>query len=777
MRLPGAWTATKGAGVVVAVVDTGITSHPDLNANILPGYDMMSDPAYSRDSNGRDANPRDEGDWTAAGMCGDGIPASPSSWHGTQVAGIIAAITNNGVGLAGVAPEAKILPVRALGPCGGYLSDITDGIIWAAGGSVAGLPSNPTPARVINLSLGAAQPCSATLQYAVDFAYGTGAAVVAAAGNENMPASSSSPANCQNVISVAAVARTGYLAPYSNYGSTVDVAAPGGDMTQTSQDGIAVAFNFGTTTPVVSEAYAASEGTSMAAPHASGLAALLMSRLGDLATPANVETRMKATAKNYSWACVSPKTCGSGALDATAALNFQPDRTITGTTPAISGQAVVGNYLSAVVQNWTPGDITFSYQWKRNGTAIPGAQAVGYQLQPADVGATLAVTVTGSRFFGASVSMTSAPTATVAPAPVTAPYDPVISGQAIVGGILTANPGVWQPAPVALSYQWLRAGAPVTGATASTYTVTADDKGKTLAVRVTGTKDAYLSAQRTSASTATVATGAVPAPVQFTDKIGAPNDTYTVPSATGVEYLVAGKVVPAATYAGSGTVTVTSRATAGYALVAGQASSWTFTFSPVVFNDITSASAFHTEIDWLGLKGITEGWTLSDGTRVFRPAEQVNRDQMAAFLYRLAGSPTDFVPPAQSPFADVPTTHHFYKQISWLAKQGISKGWEEADHTWTFRPASTVNRDQMAAFLYRHYLHLHPGSPDFVPDATSPFADIPVTHTFYKEISWLAKQGISNGWKETDGSTTFRPAASILRDQMAAFMYRYKVQP
>ncbi|MFF1382229.1 S8 family serine peptidase [Arthrobacter sp. NPDC058288] len=776
MRLPGAWTATKGAGVVVAVVDTGITSHPDLNASVLPGYDMMSDPAYSRDSNGRDANPRDEGDWTAAGMCGDGIPASPSSWHGTQVAGIIAATTNNGMGLAGVAPEAKILPVRALGPCGGYLSDITDGIIWAAGGSIAGLPSNPTPARVINLSLGATQPCSATFQNAVDFAYGTGAAVVAAAGNENMLASSSSPANCQNVISVAAVSRGGYLAPYSNYGSTVDVAAPGGDMTQTSQDGIAVAFNFGTTTPVVSEAYAASEGTSMAAPHASGLAALLMSRLGDLATPANVETRMKSTAKNYSWAC-GTKGCGSGALDATAALNFQPDRTITGTTPTISGQAVVGNYLSAVVQNWTPSDITYSYQWKRNGTPIPGAQAVGYQLQPADVGTTLTVTVTGSRFFGASVSLTSAPTAAVAPATVTAPYDPVITGQAIVGGTLTANPGVWQPAPVALSYQWLRAGASISGATASTYTVTADDKGKTLAVRVTGTKDAYVSAQRTSASTATVATGAVPAPVQFTDKIGALNDTYTVPSATGVEYLVAGNVVPAGIYAGTGTVSVTSRATAGYALVAGQASSWTFTFSPVVFNDITSASAFHTEIDWLGLKGITEGWTLSDGTRVFRPAEQVNRDQMAAFLFRLAGSPADFVPPAESPFADVPTTHHFYKEISWLAKQGISKGWEEADHSWTFRPASTVNRDQMAAFLYRHYVYLHPDAPGFVPETTSPFADIPVTHNFYKEISWLAKEGISNGWTEEDGSTTFRPAASILRDQMAAFMYRYKVQP
>src|SRR5207249_2448100 len=152
----------------------------------------------------------------------------------------------NGKGIAGVAPEAKILPIRALGPCGGYLSDITDGMIWAAGGSVAGLPANPTPARVINLSLGATQPCSPTFQNAIDFAYSAGAAVVVAAGNENMAASESSPANCQNVISVAAVSRAGYMAPYSNYGSAVDFAAPGGDRTQTPTARTVAACNQGT---------------------------------------------------------------------------------------------------------------------------------------------------------------------------------------------------------------------------------------------------------------------------------------------------------------------------------------------------------------------------------------------------------------------------------------------------------------------------------------------------------------------------------------------------
>ena len=777
MDMDAAWAANKGAGVVVAVIDTGITSHSDLNANMLPGYDMMFDPAFSRDSDGRDANARDEGDWSPAGMCGDGVPARPSSWHGTQVAGIIAAASNNGNGIAGVAPAAKILPIRALGPCGGYLSDITDGIIWAAGGSVAGLPANPNPARVINLSLGASQPCSATFQNAVDFAYGAGAAVVAAAGNDGRPAAESSPSSCQNVISVAAVARTGLLAPYSNYGPAVDVAAPGGDMTQSPSEGIVVAFNQGTQ-GAAAETLAYSEGTSMAAPHASGLAALLMSRLGDLATPANVEARLKATSKKYAWACVTPKTCGSGILNGAAALNFQPDRAITGSTPAIGGAAVVGNSLTAATQNWTPSDVTYSYQWRRNGTAIPGAQSGSYQVQPADVGTGLSVTVTGSRFFGTSVSFTSAPTAPVAAAPVTAPYDPVISGQAIIGGLLTANAGAWQPAPVALTYQWNRSGTAIPGATAATYTVTADDKGKTLTVRVTGTKDAYIPAQRTSAATATVATGAVPAPVQFDDRIGTPKDTYTVPSAVGVEYLVAASVVPAGTYPGTGTVTVTARATAGYALVAGNTATWNHAFSPIIFHDINAGSAFNLEISWLALNGITEGWTEADGTRTFRSAQTVNRDQMAAFLYRLrpAGS-LDFVPPAESPFTDVPTTHNFYKEISWLWKAEISEGWEEADHTRTFRPAATVNRDQMAAFLYRHYLYLHPGFPEYVPEAQSPFADIPTSHNFYKEISWLAKNGITNGWEEANHTRTFRPAASILRDQMAAFMYRYASRP
>ena len=317
MRVPGAWDVNRGAGVVVAVVDTGITGHSDLDANVLPGYDMISSAAMARDGNGRDADPTDEGDWVSAGQCsssnGDGI----SSWHGTHVAGTIAAIGNNNNGVTGVAPEAKILPLRAVGACGGYTSDIADSIIWAAGGAVAGTTSNANPARVINLSLGGINTCSATYQNAINFAYNAGAAVVVAAGNSNRPAADASPANCENVITVGASARSGARAPYSNYGSVVDVTAPGGDMSADLYDGILSTSNFGMTTSE-GEAYEFLQGTSMAAPHVAGVAALLMSKMGGTMTPAEVEARLKETARPLSAVC--SLGCGAGLVNASAAL-------------------------------------------------------------------------------------------------------------------------------------------------------------------------------------------------------------------------------------------------------------------------------------------------------------------------------------------------------------------------------------------------------------------------------------------------------------------------
>ena len=184
----------------------------------MPGYDFINDVTVSNDGDGRDTDPSDPGDYG----CGNG-----SSWHGTHVSGTIGAASNNGVGVTGVNWVSKILPARVLGVCGGYISDIADAIRWSAGIAVAGVPTNANPARVENLSLGGTEACSNTMQSAINDAVTRGTVVVVAAGNENADASTSEPANCDNVIAVGATTRTGGRASFSNYGSRVTLSAPG----------------------------------------------------------------------------------------------------------------------------------------------------------------------------------------------------------------------------------------------------------------------------------------------------------------------------------------------------------------------------------------------------------------------------------------------------------------------------------------------------------------------------------------------------------------------
>lgn len=315
LNLPSAWDTAQGSGVVVAVIDTGYLPHADLVANILPGYDMISDPDVAQDGNGRDADATDNGDWEPAGACYSGSPARDSSWHGTHVAGTVAAVTNNGTGVAGVAYHAQVVPVRVLGRCGGYLSDIADGMIWAAGGSVAGVPDNAHPAQVLNLSLGGSGSCSATSQSAINTARSLGTTVVVAAGNANTDASNSNPANCNGVVAVAATGRNGGRAFYSNYGAVVDVAAPGGDTRSSSANGILSTLNSGRTTPG-SDSYAFYQGTSMATPHVAGIAALLY-EVDPALTPDQIESTLKTTARGFPATC---DQCGSGIVDAAAAV-------------------------------------------------------------------------------------------------------------------------------------------------------------------------------------------------------------------------------------------------------------------------------------------------------------------------------------------------------------------------------------------------------------------------------------------------------------------------
>lgn len=335
MNVPGAWDKTTGSGVTVAVIDTGYAAHSDLAANVVSGYDFISSSADARDGNGRDSNAKDEGDWNATdNECGLGSKAGDSSWHGTHVAGTISATTNNSKGVAGIAYNAKIQPVRVLGKCGGSSSDIADAITWASGGSVPGVPANPTPAKVVNLSLGgASSTCPSVYQNAINGAVSRGTTVVVAAGNSNANASGFTPANCANIINVASTSREGNRSFYSNFGSIVDVAAPGGETRRatdtpgtvtTPENGILSTLNSGTTTQS-GENYKPYQGTSMAAPHIAGLAALLESVKPAL-TPADIESAIKANARPLPGTCTGG--CGTGIADATKTVNA-----VSGTTP------------------------------------------------------------------------------------------------------------------------------------------------------------------------------------------------------------------------------------------------------------------------------------------------------------------------------------------------------------------------------------------------------------------------------------------------------------
>ncbi|MFE7629396.1 S8 family serine peptidase [Kocuria sp. NPDC057446] len=319
LGLPGAWDRATGSGQTVAVVDTGITPHPDLDANVLPGHDFVSlhaggvQPGHSRDGDGWDPDPRDEGDYAGPGECGIGAAARTSSWHGTHTAGIAAARGNNATGVAGVAHGAKLLPVRALGACGdGYVSDIAVAIAWAAGEDVDGVPANPHPATVVNLSLGfLSSTCPASLQDGIDRALARGTSVVAAAGNHDRDARTESPANCRGVIAVAATTAHGARAGYSNWGR-VTLAAPGGDPARQ----ILSTADAGSSRPG-GGTYTYKYGTSMASPTVAGVVALVRETDPSL-SPAQVKEVLAATARPLPGAC--PGGCGAGLVNPRAAV-------------------------------------------------------------------------------------------------------------------------------------------------------------------------------------------------------------------------------------------------------------------------------------------------------------------------------------------------------------------------------------------------------------------------------------------------------------------------
>lgn len=307
LATPEAWKTTQGAGVTVAVIDSGIVKHPDLDANVLPGYDFITEPSIARDGNGRDSDPTDQGNWEEAGVCDADAEASESNWHGTHVAGSIAAIMNNKRGIVGVAPSTKILPVRALGMCGGYDSDIADAMVWAAGGTVEGVPANSNPAKIINLSLGGEGTCPATYSKAIAEVNKRGAILVVAAGNDGQDASKVAPANCGGSIVVGATDQAGKRSDFSNYGKIVDVSAPGSSIMSTVDLGTTVSTGAG---------YTEYDGTSMAAPQVAGVIALMKSVDPSL----NAERAKQILKQSSKPLTCDVNGCGSGIVNAASAL-------------------------------------------------------------------------------------------------------------------------------------------------------------------------------------------------------------------------------------------------------------------------------------------------------------------------------------------------------------------------------------------------------------------------------------------------------------------------
>lgn len=371
-----AWDISTGrSAVVVAVLDTGVRlDHPDLAGKLLPGYDFISVAATANDGDGRDSDPSDPGDWVEAadvGVAGcTSADIGPSSWHGTQTAGLIGAATNNRVGMAGIGRDVMILPLRVLGKCGGMSSDIQAAMLWAAGLSTENGLLNTNRAKVINLSLGSASTsCSDSYRDTVNAVVAAGVVVVAAAGNEGLAVGS--PANCSGVIGVAGVRHSGTKVGYSSLGDKVSISAPAGNcvnsagaclypLLTTSNSGTqgpaANIYTDGINDPTL--------GTSFSSPLVAGTAALMISANPTL-TPAQVLAALKSTARPFPatgaaagvQACTTPtsvaqdtecycttSTCGAGMLDAGAAVAAVA--VITANIGVASTAVVVGNAVT-----------------------------------------------------------------------------------------------------------------------------------------------------------------------------------------------------------------------------------------------------------------------------------------------------------------------------------------------------------------------------------------------------------------------------------------------
>lgn len=324
INMPPAWDITSGsADVRIAILSSGFTGgHSDFIGRVVGGYDFISNPASANDGDGRDGDPADPGDWESAELCGAGTPSQNSLWAGTKMAGVIGARGNNTYDMTGINWVSPLVPVRVIGRCGVLFSDVVDGMRWAAGLSVPGVPANPNPARVLVIGFGSfGAACNTTSQSAINDVNAANSMIIASATSGMSDVSGLWPVNCAGVIAVAATNRLGDLAFYSNHGSRVAISAPGGDLKYGTAEGILTAINLGATSPTA-PSYDFVQGSFMAAAHVAGVVSLMLSVNPSLTRAQILDIiRMTATGFPANSSC-TPSVCGAGIINAGNAVSM-----------------------------------------------------------------------------------------------------------------------------------------------------------------------------------------------------------------------------------------------------------------------------------------------------------------------------------------------------------------------------------------------------------------------------------------------------------------------